>query len=404
LSDSGIQQVIAMRKIQVEELKPGMRFDKPVYIDSNNIFVGANITLKEDDIKKLMRWGVIDVETAGKMIASKEEVKQYVKRTDAVGITDSRKIISEYASLLKKRKRLIEVHKKAIKAVGDVYSAIKNGENFTTDELELALGDIIDLIKENNNIFLFLYGLDEGKNYLMYHSVNVTFYALLIGMGLKYSTAKLRELGMGTLLIDSGMAKIPVYITHKQSALTEQEFNLIKTHPIHGYRCLREYGKVKESVATVSLQHHEEFDGSGYPRGLKGNMINEYARISSIADSYEAQIVNRSYKKKQLFYHAMKQLISLGSNRFDPVILRVFVSKMSVYPIGSIVELNNKSIGIVIGSAPEKPLRPIIKLVFDSTKKKVEDTLIISLPDEPGFFITKVLDEKEANINLLEVL
>lgn len=393
-----------MRKIQVEELKPGMRFDKPVYIDSNNIFIGANITIKEEDIKKLMRWGVADVETAGKMISSKEEVKQYTKRAETPGVSDLKKIITDYNNLLKKRKKLIEVHKKACKAVGDVHSAIKNGENFITDDLELALGEIIDSIKENNNIFLFLYGLDEGKNYLMYHSVNVTFYALLIGIGLKYTSAKLRELGLGTLLIDAGMAKIPVYITHKQSSLTEQEFNLIKTHPIHGYRCLRELGKVKESVAMVSLQHHEQFDGSGYPRGLKGNLISEYARIATIADSYEAQIVNRSYKKKQLFYHAMKQLVALGSNKFDPVILRVFMSKMSVYPIGSIVELNDKSIGIVIGSAPDKPLRPIIKLVFDSLKKKVEDTVVISLPEEPGFFIVKVLDEKEAGINLLEVL
>jgi len=393
-----------MRKIQVEELKPGMRFDKPVYIDSNNIFIGANITIKEEDIKKLMRWGVADVETAGTMISSKEEVKQYIKRAETPGVSDLKKIVTDYTNLLKKRKKLIEVHKKACKAVGDVHSAIKNGENFITDDLELSLGEIIDSIKENNNIFLFLYGLDEGKNYLMYHSVNVTFYALLIGIGLKYTSAKLRELGLGTLLIDAGMAKIPVYITHKQSSLTEQEFNLIKTHPIHGYRCLRDFGKVKESVAMVSLQHHEQFDGSGYPRGLKGNLISEYARIATIADSYEAQIVNRSYKKRQLFYHAMKQLVALGSNKFDPVILRVFMSKMSVYPIGSIVELNDKSIGIVIGSAPDKPLRPIIKLVFDSTRKKVESTIVISLPEEPGFFITKVLDEKEAGINLLEVL
>ncbi|MBN2403162.1 MAG: HD-GYP domain-containing protein [Spirochaetes bacterium] len=393
-----------MRKIQVEELKPGMRFDKPVYIDSNNIFIGANITIKEDDIKKLMRWGVSDLETAGTMISSREEIKQYSRRMESQGVSDSKRIITDYTNLLKKRKNLIEVHKRACKAVGDVYSAIKNGENFITDDLELALSDIIDLIKENNNIFLFLYGLDEGKNYLMYHSVNVTFYALLIGLGLKYSPVKLRELGLGTLLIDAGMAKIPVYITHKQSSLTEQEFNLIKTHPIHGYKCLRDLGKVKESIALVSLQHQEQFDGSGYPRGLKGSMISEYARIASIADSYEAQIVNRSYKKKQLFYHAMKQLVAQGSNRFDPVILRVFISKMSVYPIGSIVELNDNSIGIVIGSTQDKPLRPIIKLVFDSHRKKIEDTIILSLPDEPAFFIIKVLDEKEAGINLLEVL
>ena len=94
-----------MRKIQVEELKPGMRFDKPVYIDSNNIFIGANITIKEDDIKKLMKWGVSDIETAGKLIASREEIRQYTKRAEALGMTDSKKIIADYNNLLKKRKQ-----------------------------------------------------------------------------------------------------------------------------------------------------------------------------------------------------------------------------------------------------------------------------------------------------------
>ncbi len=393
-----------MKKIQVKELKPGMRFDKPVYIDSNNIFVGANVTIKADDIKRLANWGVLSLETAGNLTATLDEIRQYSKLGEASVQVDTKKILIEYNNLLKQRKNLIEIHKKACKAVGNIYTAIKKNERFSTEELKPVLDQIIDMLKANNNIFLFLYGLDEGKNYLMFHSVNVTFYALLIGIGLKYPLIKLKDLGLGTLLIDAGMAKIPIYITHKQSSLTEQEFSLIKTHPIHGFRALRELGKVKEEAANVTLQHHEQFDGSGYPRGLKGDMIDEFARIASIADSYEAQIVNRSYKKKQLFYHAMKQLIALGSNRFDPVILRVFMSIMSVYPIGSIVLLNNNSIGIVIGSAHERPLRPIIKLVLGPDRKKLTQTVVISLPDEPKLFISKVLDEKEAGINLLEVL
>lgn len=393
-----------MRKIQVEELKPGMRFDKPVYIDSSNMFIGPNITIKEGDIKKLMQWGIAEIETAGTMISSQEEIKQYARRINKPDETDSKKIIDDYHNLLKKRKSLIAVHKEACRCVGEIYTAIKNSDPFQTDDLELALGDIINLIKENNNIFLFLYGLDEGKNYLMYHSVNVTFYALLIGLGLKYTGAKLRELGFGTLLIDAGMSKIPVYITHKQSALTDQELNLIKTHPIHGYKALRELGKVREAIATVSLQHHEQYDGSGYPRGIKGTMIQEYSRIAAIADSYEAQIVNRSYREKHLFYHAMKELIASGINKFDPVILRVFLSQMSVYPIGSIVKLNDKSIGIVIGSVTAKPLRPIVKLIYDSRRDRINETVIINLPEETSLYIDKVLDEKEAGFNLLEEL
>jgi len=387
-----------MRKIPVEELKPDMIFDEALYIDSSNILVGANVAIKEDDIKKLMTWGVSEVETEGNLIKSGNDTES------ESGVKSGKKIIEEYNDLLKKRKRLLEVHNQACTAVEAIHSAIKKDEEFDISELEKSLKNIIQLLIENNNIFLFLYGLDEGKNYLVIHSVNVTFYALLIGLALKFPMEKLVELGLGTLLIDAGMIMVPVYIIHKQSNLTEQEFKQIKTHPLYGYKTLQRLGNVNERIANVSLQHHEQFDGKGYPRGLKGNSIEEYARIASIADSYEAQISNRSYRKKVYFYHAMRSLLSSGVNRFDPVILRVFLSRMSVYPIGSIVELNDKKIGIIVGSMPEKPLRPIIKLIFDENKKKFEDTVIISLLENTSLYIARALDENDIDINIFDVL
>ena len=152
-----------MKKIQVEELKPGMRFDKPVYIDSENMFVGANVTIKEDDIKKLMKRGIDEIETTGDLISSKDEIKQYVKKSEESTSIDAKTIINSYNNLLKKRSALIKVHKETCSAVGNIYTAIKNGEKYSTDELELALENIINLLTDNNNIFLFLYGLDEGK-------------------------------------------------------------------------------------------------------------------------------------------------------------------------------------------------------------------------------------------------
>jgi len=394
-----------MKKIPVEELKPGMKFNKPVYIDSNNMFVSANVEINENDIKKLMKWGVTNIETAGLLISAgarfqpKNEINyNHIENSNADNI------IRDYENLLKKRKSLIEVHKAACKAMEEIHNAIKNDKIFTTEKLEISLNKIIKLMQGNNNIFLFLYGLDEGKNYLMFHSINVTFYAILIGLALQFSSSKLRELGLGTLLIDAGMAKMPIYITHKQSNLTEQEFNLIKTHPLLGYTALQQLGKVKERISIVSLQHHEQYDGKGYPRGLKGNQINEYSRIASIADCYEAQIVQRSYRKKQLFYHAMKDLLASGVNKFDPVILRTFLSKMSVYPIGSLVQLNDGCIGLVIGSVPEKPLRPIIKLIFDKNQNKITKHIILNLLTETSLFITRALEENEKGINLYEIL
>ncbi|HDP81335.1 MAG TPA: hypothetical protein ENN21_10890, partial [Spirochaetes bacterium] len=180
-----------MKKYLVEELRPGMRFDKPVYIDSNNMLVGANVTIKESDIKRLMKWGISEIETAGSLVSSESDIK-FTQKIDASVSMDAKKIIDRYTSLLSHRKALNDVHREACRIVGDIYGAIKNDEMFALDSLENTVKNIIKLIEENNNIFLFLYGLEEGKAYYVAHSVNVTFYALLIGIGLKYPTEKLR--------------------------------------------------------------------------------------------------------------------------------------------------------------------------------------------------------------------
>lgn len=389
-----------MKKISVEDLKPGMVFSKAVYIDSDNMLVAPNIPIREDDIKRLMKWGVSDVETAGKILKGSFS---HSASPASSGKTDQ--IIEKYEALLGMRKRLIEVHSNACYTIDQVYTSIRKDLKIDLTQVQRVVNDIIGLIKENSNVFLFLHGLDDNeRNYLVTHSVNVTFYALIIGQAMNYNDKQMLDLGTGTILIDTGMTKIPVYIIHKQSNLTDNEYQMIKAHPVHGYKALIAYSELNERVANISLQHHEQFDGKGYPRGLKGKEIDEFARIASIADSYEAQISSRSYREKRGAYHAMKNLLASGVNKFDPEILKIFLSRMSVYPIGSLVELNDGITGIVIGSVTEKPLRPIIKVILNENKEKVHDTQIINLLTDTSRYISKVMSEKEAGVNLFDVL
>jgi HD-GYP domain-containing protein (c-di-GMP phosphodiesterase class II) len=387
-----------MNKILVENLKPGMAFDRDVFIDKSTKLVDAKVPLTANDIKRLMTWGVLEVETAGSPLVGEMPSQKNEE------IVEEKDIVENYKDLLKKRRTLIEVTKNAHKEVSDVYGAIKKDDTFAVDGIKKAVADIVSLVRANPSVFLFLYGLREDKDYLVSHAVNVTFYAVSIGISLKYSVEKLINLGIGTMLINSGMLKVPVYIIHKQSNLTEQEYNQIKTHPIHGYKSLRQLGDVNEEIAVVSLQHHEFFDGKGYPRGLRGDGISEFARIAAIADSYEAQVSNRSYKKRVFFYHAMKNLLSSGVSKFDPVILRIFLSQMSVYPIGSLVEINDSSIGIVIGSVPQKPMRPVVKIIIDSKGVKVDETRLLNLLQETSFYIAKALDENDAGLDIYDHL
>ena len=171
-----------MKKFNVEDLKEGMVFNKPIYYDKNNLFIEQNSPVTKDNIRQLMKWGISFVETDGTLVkrannSDKEEVVVEVS-------SNAKKILDNYNNLMSQRQKLLEVNQAAHKVVSKVYSDIRNNEKFTLNELDDVISAIIKLLMENRNVFIFLYGLEEGKDYLITHSVNVTFYALMIGIAL----------------------------------------------------------------------------------------------------------------------------------------------------------------------------------------------------------------------------
>jgi len=389
-----------MNKYRVEKLKAGMRFSKPVYIDKNNMLVGANVTIREGDIKRLLKWGIREILCEGVPV---ENIDASIAATQTES-ADLGAIFAEYNHLIQMREEIERVHLDAYNAVLKVHNAIKNNRLFVTNELEKVVEGIIGILNKNKNSFLFIYNDSREWDPMSFHSVNSTFYAILIGMSMKYTKSKLVELALGTMLINAGMIQIPMYITHKQSPLSDHELNQVKAHPLFGYQIMKKLGNFSEKSCTIVLQHHEQFDGKGYPRGLKGVDIDEGARITSIADNYEASLETRSYREKQFFYQAMKQLVSDGARKFDPVILKLFISIMSVYPVGSIVELNKGGIGIVIGSNPQKPMRPIVRMILTESKQQVRDLVIVNLASDQSLFIARTLDEAESGVSISDSL
>lgn len=389
-----------MNRFQVDKLKSGMRFSKPVYIDQNNMLVGANVAIREGDIKRLLKWGIREILSEGFPV---DDIQATISAIKDDG-TDLGQIFSDYNKLIAMREEIEKVHLDAYNAVLKAHNAIRANRLFATSDLERAVEGIINILNKNRNAFLFMYNDFKEWDPLALHAANTTYYALLIGMRMKYTKPKLVELALGTLMINSGMTQIPVYITHKQTQLSDHELNQVKTHPILGYQAMKKLGNFSEKSCVIVLQHHEQYDGNGYPRGLKGMEIDEGARIATIADNYEAVLEGRSYREKQFFYQSMKQLVGLGARKFDTVLLKAFISLMSVYPIGSIVELNKGGIGLVIGSNPQKPMRPIVKMIMTESKQTVRDLVIVNLATDQSLFISRILDEKESGITMNDAL
>ncbi|MBM3247908.1 MAG: HD-GYP domain-containing protein [Candidatus Omnitrophica bacterium] len=233
-------------------------------------------------------------------------------------------------------------------------------------------------------------------NYLYAHSLNVCILAVLVGQGLGYDRLKLQELGIAAFLHDIGMIKF-MDLSQKPVRFTKDEHKEIEEHAELGAEILSASKHVSEAIISVASQHHECVNGKGYPKRLKGQEINECAKIVAAADYYEALMHPRSHRERLNPYEALRVLIE-NKERFDYRVLKVLIKQMGVYPIGSLVQLSSGEIGIVVKTNSQSALRPIVKIFFDAQGKRVEQEKNIDLIKSPTIVIKKPIQEKDLNL------
>jgi len=384
-----------MNKLRVDELKPGMVFDKAVYIDMNNILVAPMVPLKEEDIKRLLKWGIEEVETAGNLVKQGEKPESNkVSLKDKVDKLTKMMVDEGKGGDTVVQKNLREMYDDLVILVEDIFEKVRNGAGYDKKVISDSIDALIENIKQDRNKTIEVsMGENEGA-YIYTLAVSVAYIAIVTGISLGYGDHRLEILGIGALLHDIGMVRVPNYITEKKGSLTPDEYNRVKTHPIYGYRIITKELALSSEIATIALQHHEAFDGSGYPRKTKGNNISEYARIVSICDVFVAMTKERSYRQSHLSYNAMKSILSESNRKYDPYIVKIFLSNMAIYPVGSIVQLNNNVIGRVISANPELPLRPRISVLIDEFGKKISGEDVVDLQVNTSIFIKKPLSRE----------
>ncbi|MCL6593602.1 MAG: HD-GYP domain-containing protein [Alicyclobacillus sp.] len=223
--------------------------------------------------------------------------------------------------------------------------------------------DVIDQMREAGGAgehFGNVY-LSDGELY--HHSVNMTLYALAVGLQMGLSHDQLLDLGVGSLLHDVGKLKIPEAVLKKPGRLTDEEFESMKMHTVLGYDLLRRSGELPATATLIALQHHERFDGGGYPRGLRGSEIHLYGRITAVVDVYEALTANRVYRSAYLPHEAYEMLLGGGGTQFDPAVVKAFTQAISIYPVGMTVVLSNGYRAVVIRSPKGQTQRPVVRLI-----------------------------------------
>lgn len=241
-------------------------------------------------------------------------------------------------------------------------------------------------VATGNFLRLALVDYSNPKEYLIYHAVNVGVLSIYVALDLGYSREELRELGISGLLHDIGMTNY-LDIVNNPKKLSPEEYNKIKAHPKEGAEILAKLFKdLNPKIVLAVEQEHEHPDGSGYPLGLKGDGITEYARIIGLVDMYESMTHYRPYREKLTSLETVNTIIS-NKNYFDSRIIKAMIEKIGIFPLGAFVRLNTKEIAVVLRANPALPLRPVINILTDSFGKELKESKQVDLTEHPVIYI-----------------
>jgi HD-GYP domain-containing protein (c-di-GMP phosphodiesterase class II) len=405
-----------MKKVPVDALKAGMIFSDPVYIEGNNLLVPAGVEIRQKDIDRLKTWGVTTVETVGKTIAPKNS--QNEEKTTAAqdapgssaqsGPADAEKAPHTQEKTKKgsvitltevqENKSAYRAYMDLIERLDQVLQGIASGVSVEARSIDNITGKLLQSVREQRNSFIgFILGGEVAGHEMAKSSVNTAILSSLIAAELKLPNHKVMQIVTGALLHDVGMLRLPKEIVEKHGGLSPAELSRIQAHPLYTYKIVNKELLYPEEVAVTVLQHHERWDGEGYPRRISGSAIDLGARIVSVADAFEAMVSQKPYRNSMMGYQAMKNLLSDNSRRFDPDVLKAFIQTMGIYPIGSIILLNNSAVARVTEVQGSAPLRPKIHILIDEFGKvyKQDEGDTVDLLAEKGLFIARAIDMKE---------
>ena len=374
-----------IKKVSKEDLKLGMFIHDLNCGWMEHSFLRNSFMLrKESDLLKVINSGIREVyiDTIKGIDALDAPTQAEVDQDLAARMLDSIQNPRPVADKTSHQEELgfaKQIQKEANKVIHSMLTDVRLGKQIQVERLQPVVSQITDSILRNQGTLVSLCRIREGDTYTFQHSVSVCTLLVTFCRYMEMSPEIIHEAGIGGMLHDIGKMRVPDHILNKPAKLTDPEFEIMKSHVTLGLETLGQTPGISQTVIQIAGEHHERFEGSGYPSQVKGKEISELGRMAAIVDVYDAITSNRIYHKGMEPPAALKKLFEWSNHHFDDELVQHFIQAIGIYPVGSLVKLASKRLAVILEQGSAGLLMPKVRVIFDTARGRRLDPFDLDL-------------------------
>ncbi len=390
--------------IPVDGLKVGMfvsELDRP-WTETPFILQGFEIRSVEDIEEIAAHCDYVYVDNAEHVFLAPVE-----RSTDGGKAAKKRTFVNK-TSNKQEKSRATAALSNARKLTSSFMDDVRLGKSIDVKQIKATVSECVQSILRNPDAMLWMSKIKDKDSYTSQHSLNVCILAINFGRHLGAPEDDLGKLGVSALMHDIGKMRIPTDILHKAGPLTAEEQATYEKHPVYGRDILLQQDGLYHGAVDVAYAHHEHIDGTGYPRQIKAAGISDFTRIISICDQYDALTSDRPSSAGKSSRAALRYLYDNRGKKFDERLVHHFIECIGLYPAGSVVELKNGCIGLVVGTNYRHRHLPKVLVLTNEEKQKQSERIINlgKLVDNPdsNLLIARVLPNGSHGIRLEEYI
>jgi len=339
-----------------------------------------------------------------------EAMEEKMAGNKNISIERLKKIVEDTS--LDPRRMVKKTYFNAVSYTRGIINKLKSGEKVNIKKAKRVVESMVDQIIEEEHLLLGMTAIKDYDEYTYHHSVNVSILSIALGQRLGLSRKLLTELGMVALFHDIGKMEIPYDILNKPTNFTDEEWSIIKKHPVWGVKALLKLKKLDALTiksVIVAFEHHINYDFSGYPKVKRNIELDFLSRIVCLSDQYDAMTSSRVYSRIPMSPDkALSIMMERSGTQLDPLLFKFFINMIGVFPIGTLVMLNTKELGLVYESSQLFAARPRVMIIVDDKGNRVKGGVVdLTEKNAQGNFIrtiTKTMDPNKYRINLAEYL